>query len=377
MFVTNEWTGTKTVIFRHKNDIPVEVILDDDNMCKVPWEVIKAGSFSVSVFCGDLITTNSSVVMVGKSGYAEAGEPKEPTPDVYTQIIEMLDTLKAGGADEESINAAIVKYMEENPIETLSEDDIKTIVSDYMTENPVQTLTEDDVNSIINNAGLAKADDIPSTAGLASEEYVSNAINALEARIAKLEESNTSTDDGNNSTAGTEDDTNGSGDSGNTSTDGTGGDDSTGDSTEGDTTEEVLPEGCMWIEQGSWDYEGNKVDSTTRVRIDSFVDISEILGSTVSIDVKAADGSDVHFLARMHNESADTYVNANHASGSGFVTSTASVTSNKWYTRFTIIMTADEDETVDATPSQFDGVIVTVKQGSSVYKTITLKAHAS
>lgn len=154
MFVTNEWTGTKTVIFQHKNDLPIEVILDD-NMCKVPWEVIKAGSFSVSVYCGDLITTNTSVVMVGKSGYAEAGEPQEPTPDVYTQIIEMLDTLKAGGADEESINAAITKYME---------------------ENPVQTLTVDDVNTIIENAELAKASDIPSVEGLASETFVTEAI---------------------------------------------------------------------------------------------------------------------------------------------------------------------------------------------------------
>lgn len=154
-FSTEEWQGTKTAIFK-KGDVIKKQILDENGECDVPWEVIKSSCFTVSVFAGDLITTGEVVVRVKTSGYTEDGEyTMEPTPDVYTQIIKMIDELKAGGANEESINAAVAKYME---------------------ENPVQTMTEEEVTNIVENAGFAKSTDIPSVEGLASTEYVDNKV---------------------------------------------------------------------------------------------------------------------------------------------------------------------------------------------------------
>ena len=82
---SEEWIGDKTAIFGHGGEF-FSVLLEDDG-CTVPWEVIKAPHFSVSVVCGDRITTNAVSVNVQKSGYVEGETPKEPTPDVYEQIL--------------------------------------------------------------------------------------------------------------------------------------------------------------------------------------------------------------------------------------------------------------------------------------------------
>lgn len=99
-FVTDEWTGlTKTAIFKGSDNVPYEVILDTDNECDVPWEVLKTedGYITVSVFAGDLITANKVKVFVAASGYdpnAESSQP--PTPSVYEQILDKLQNIDGG-----------------------------------------------------------------------------------------------------------------------------------------------------------------------------------------------------------------------------------------------------------------------------------------
>lgn len=87
---SEDWTGTKTAIFTH-DDTSYTVILDENDSCHVPWEVIKPYSFQVSVFCGDLHTANISVVEVEQSGYTEGETPSPPSPTVYDQLIEKAD----------------------------------------------------------------------------------------------------------------------------------------------------------------------------------------------------------------------------------------------------------------------------------------------
>ena len=90
---SEEWTGViKTASFRHDKDVSYDVILNESETCKVPWEVIREGQIHVSVYGGDLITTNIAVIDVEQSGYAEGEEPGEPTPDVYTQILKIIET---------------------------------------------------------------------------------------------------------------------------------------------------------------------------------------------------------------------------------------------------------------------------------------------
>ena len=86
-----EWQGIKTAIFK-KGLIVIHVILNNDE-CFVPWEVIKPGKFGVSVFCGDLITADIAWVNVSASGYEDGGEPQDPTPAVYTQLLKNIEDI--------------------------------------------------------------------------------------------------------------------------------------------------------------------------------------------------------------------------------------------------------------------------------------------
>lgn len=88
---SDEWTGiNKTATFFTSDGKPYNQLLVDDG-CEVPHEVIKAPLFKVSVAGGDLITTNIIIVGVIKSGYVKGETPKEPTPDVYAQILEKVE----------------------------------------------------------------------------------------------------------------------------------------------------------------------------------------------------------------------------------------------------------------------------------------------
>ena len=87
---TEEWTGTKTAVFG-KDDKRYTMLIDDNNECYVPWEAIQPPMFTVSVFCGDLVTASVADVRVVESGYQCNDTPAPPTPDVYAQIIGKLD----------------------------------------------------------------------------------------------------------------------------------------------------------------------------------------------------------------------------------------------------------------------------------------------
>lgn len=125
-FKTDDWDDiTKTAVFE-KGGKPYFVILDEDDTCKVPWEVIKPGKVFVSVFGGDLITTHTVELHISVSGYKEGETPTEPTPDVYSQILDKLKNLQAGEISDEQISKAINEYLAENPISGgVSDDSLK------------------------------------------------------------------------------------------------------------------------------------------------------------------------------------------------------------------------------------------------------------
>lgn len=49
---------------------------------------------TVSVFCGDLVTANKEIVLVMQSGYEQSEASEPPTPDIYNQILEVVDDTK-------------------------------------------------------------------------------------------------------------------------------------------------------------------------------------------------------------------------------------------------------------------------------------------
>ena len=85
--ITDDWSGIVTAIFDD-----YFVVLDENLSCHVPYEVLQnKGQFSVSAFCGDLHTATAETVLVMQSGYRDGIEPGEPEPDVYSQIVSMVN----------------------------------------------------------------------------------------------------------------------------------------------------------------------------------------------------------------------------------------------------------------------------------------------
>lgn len=84
--LTDDWNGPITAIFGGYT-----VILDENNECVVPWEVLQnPGIVKVSAFCGDLHTASVASMEVKPSGYTEGQTPEPPTPDVYAQLTQMV-----------------------------------------------------------------------------------------------------------------------------------------------------------------------------------------------------------------------------------------------------------------------------------------------
>ena len=99
------WSGyAKTAVFRNGENT-ISVVLNSDSAictgkdeCYVPYEVIKAPDFTVSVFgvLGDSrATTPQAVITVTESGYGEGDAPSEPTPTEYEQLVSLANETKS------------------------------------------------------------------------------------------------------------------------------------------------------------------------------------------------------------------------------------------------------------------------------------------
>ena len=93
IFQTSDWKTTdrpKYALFSqngktYKKYLGIEEGLGADE-CYVSPEVIKAGKFSVSVFCEDYITSTAVEIPVKQSGYTDKIENQRATPSVIEQM---------------------------------------------------------------------------------------------------------------------------------------------------------------------------------------------------------------------------------------------------------------------------------------------------
>ena len=86
--LSEEWNNNK--VFASFSHITlglakeVEVV---NGKCFVPWEVIKPPFFSVSLFCGDLITSNAISVHVEASGLINGEPAGKPSPTIWEEFV--------------------------------------------------------------------------------------------------------------------------------------------------------------------------------------------------------------------------------------------------------------------------------------------------
>lgn len=90
---SDDWVKPIIAIFISEEKVPFSVTLDDNNMCKVPWEVLQYGNkVEVSAVCGDLHTATSVTFSFENSGYRNGNEPLEPTPTVWSELSKKIDS---------------------------------------------------------------------------------------------------------------------------------------------------------------------------------------------------------------------------------------------------------------------------------------------
>lgn len=220
----------KTAVFSAVGVEPINVLLCEENPlclskdeCYIPFEVLKGDCFEVSVFGvldETLATTTKEQIEVLQSGYTLGDQPSEPTQSEYSQILQMvIDTKqiaqsvrddadngvfkgekgeKGDKGDEYSLTdadkAEIVQEVE-SKIENL-ETDVETIKQGYVTLDYIENtypdaqtvdrrIAEYDLTVQETYATKKYVDDAVASGGV-SQEYVDNAIGALEDDVAYL-----------------------------------------------------------------------------------------------------------------------------------------------------------------------------------------------
>lgn len=111
----SEWSGggVKTARFIWGGQY-VDVVFTDD-VCPVPI-ISNTTTLTVGVYAGSLSTTTPAKIDCKRSILCERGVPSEPTPDVYTQLIELMENnLVAGPPGETGPQGEPGKQGEQGP----------------------------------------------------------------------------------------------------------------------------------------------------------------------------------------------------------------------------------------------------------------------
>lgn len=86
----DEWEAYRTKTARFAYNGQYEDVVFEGDTCPVP--VISGATIcDIGVYAGDLHTTTPALVTCYKSILCEDGLPRDPMPDVYLQIIELLN----------------------------------------------------------------------------------------------------------------------------------------------------------------------------------------------------------------------------------------------------------------------------------------------
>lgn len=89
---SDEWDNQRVFASFFHIDVDVAKVAEiKDGQCIVPWEIIKPPFFSVSLFCGDLITSNVVNIKVEASGLKDGEPAGTPTPTVWEQYVKEIE----------------------------------------------------------------------------------------------------------------------------------------------------------------------------------------------------------------------------------------------------------------------------------------------
>lgn len=96
----DDWDGLEAKTARFEYEGTYQDVVFAGNECNVPI-ISDVYSFNVGVYAGDLRTTTPAYIPARKSILCSGGVPAEPMPDVYNQIVELVN--KACVASDEAV----------------------------------------------------------------------------------------------------------------------------------------------------------------------------------------------------------------------------------------------------------------------------------
>lgn len=144
----SEWDGQiKTAKFIRGEEYAERILID--NKCTVPVELLKQGILKVGVFSAEMATT-SCEVYIRASIKEKTGVVAEPTPDVYAQIIEMIQDIKSTTFNPD-------QYYTKAEIEELIRNSLEVSKSEENDES--ETLERKAIITIIDDDGTARTED--------------------------------------------------------------------------------------------------------------------------------------------------------------------------------------------------------------------------
>ena len=111
----DEWSAydTKTMRTIYMDGTYTDTVFSGSDIalpvCTVP------GVVQIGLFAGDIRTSRAAIMRALPSVRSAAGAPADPTPDVYDQLMELINGM--GGADPDVIAKAVADYLAAHPIE--------------------------------------------------------------------------------------------------------------------------------------------------------------------------------------------------------------------------------------------------------------------
>lgn len=119
-----EWDAldVKTARFISENGTYQDQVFTG-NECPVPI-ISNTNDIRVGVFAGNLQTTTPARIQAARSILCPGGVPADPSPDVYNQIMAMLNGLNVDVSPED-IAQAVEDYLAEHPIEGVTPEEVQ------------------------------------------------------------------------------------------------------------------------------------------------------------------------------------------------------------------------------------------------------------
>lgn len=124
---SKDWADYEKIVrFRAGKEVH-EILLSADHKCDIPWEVLLKHNLTLE--CGvyglqgeDIIlnTTWKDLGIIHEGAYnVDASPPKDPTPDVYQQIINTIGDLDSLTTEDKSSIVAAINDVDNQPLTNL------------------------------------------------------------------------------------------------------------------------------------------------------------------------------------------------------------------------------------------------------------------